>query len=83
MVADPRQILDSTSAYHNHRVLLEIMAFAGNICGYFLAVSETDSRHLAKSGVRFFRGNRENLNADPPLKGRRGANWPVLDSVEI
>lgn len=83
MVANPRQILDSTSANYNHRVLLEIVALAGNVCSYFLAISETNPRHLAKSGVRFFRGNRENLNTDPPLKGRRGANWPVLDSVEI
>src|SRR5690606_22555778 len=67
LVTHTRQVADTTAADQHDRVLLQIVTFAGNIGGDFLAVGEPDASHLPQSRVRLLRGHGLNLQADAPL----------------
>jgi hypothetical protein len=55
VVAHTRQILDATAANQHHRVLLQIVAFAADVAGHFLAVGQADTRNLAQRGIGLLR----------------------------
>src|SRR6266702_716241 len=68
MVANAGKILHTTTADHDDRVLLEVMAFAGNVARHLEAVRQTHARNLTQRLVRLLRGR----SIDP------GANTELL-----
>ena len=69
MIADPGQILDATAADEDHRVLLQVVADAGDVGGDLEARGETDACHLAQSRVGLLRGGGVDPGAHPPSLG--------------
>src|ERR1041384_5552456 len=67
VVAHAGQIFYAAAADHHHRVLLQVVADAGNVGRHLAAVGETDTRHLAERGVRLLRRLREDAHADTSL----------------
>src|SRR3546814_20476871 len=67
VIADARQVLHTTAADHHHRVLLQVMALAGNVAADLEAVGQAHARHLTKSRVRLLRRRGVDAGADPPL----------------
>src|SRR5829696_4625480 len=67
VVADSGQVLDAAAADEHERVLLEVMADAGDIGGDLDTVREADTRHLAKRRVRLLRRLREHPDAHAAL----------------
>src|SRR5690606_3333902 len=58
VVADARQVLHAAAADHHHRVLLEVMALAGDVAGALEAVGQAHACHLSKGRVRLLRRGR-------------------------
>jgi hypothetical protein len=48
VVSHTRQVFDSTAANENNRVLLQVVAFATNVGGYFIAVSKPYTTNLTQ-----------------------------------
>src|SRR6266852_1684392 len=65
VIAHAGEILDPAAADEHHRVLLEIVALAGDIARHLEAVGEADARNLAQRGIRLFRRRRVDARADP------------------
>src|ERR1700743_825396 len=55
VVAHARQVLDAAAADHDHRVLLQVMAFTRNVTDHLEAVGETHLGDLAQRRVRLLR----------------------------
>src|SRR5680860_158290 len=71
LVADARQILDPAAADQHHRVLLQVVALAGDVGGDLHPVGEANTGDLAQGRVRLLRRYRGDAGADAsPL--RRG-----------
>src|SRR4051794_8776925 len=66
LVAHAGEVLHSATADENDRVLLEVVAFTGDVGGDFHAARETDASHLAQSGVRLLRRLRVDAGAHAP-----------------
>ena len=70
LVADARQILDSTTPDQDNRVLLQVVALARDVGGDLHPVGETDTGDLAQRRVRLLRRHRGDTGADAaPLRG--------------
>src|SRR5688572_9809285 len=69
VIAYARQILHTATANQHDRVLLQIVAFAGDIRGHFVAVRQTNTRHFAERGVRLLGRRGVNTRADAALLG--------------
>ena len=82
MVTNARQVFHPAAADKHYRVLLQIVADAGNISRHFHAVSQPNTGNLPNRRVRLLRGRRFNLNADTALEGRRISIRLVLEHVE-
>src|SRR5690625_2924772 len=54
LVTDTRQVADSTPTDEHDRVLLEVVALAGDVSGDFDAGAKTNTGHLAQRRVRLF-----------------------------
>ena len=67
VVTGTGQILDTAAADQNNAVLLQIMAFARNITGYFHGVGQTNSGDLSERRVRLFRSSGLNGSANASL----------------
>src|SRR4029079_8046849 len=67
VIAHARQILDAAAANEHQRVLLQVVADAGDVGGHFDAVGEPDARHLAERGVGLLRRLGEHANAHAAL----------------
>src|ERR1700675_1117996 len=67
VIAHAGQILDPAAADQHYRVLLQIVALAGDIAGHLEAVGEAHARALAQRRVRLFRRRRVDARADPAL----------------
>src|SRR2546423_14481842 len=65
LVAHAREILDATAAHEHHRVLLEVVALAGDVGGDLHPVRQPDACDLAQGRVRLLRGRRVDTRADP------------------
>src|SRR3546814_13229074 len=63
----PYTTLFRSAADHHHRVLLQVMALAGNVAADLEAVGQAHARHLPKSRVRLLRRRGVDPGADPPL----------------
>src|SRR6185503_17680377 len=67
VIADARQILDAAAADQHQRVLLQVMADAGNVGRHLDAVGQPDARHLAQRRVRLLGRLGEDADADAAL----------------
>src|SRR3954468_18494369 len=67
MVAHARKILHAAAADQHHRVLLQVMAFAGNVGQRFETVGQAHLGDLAQRGVRLLRGRGVDAGADGAL----------------
>src|SRR5262245_8453583 len=70
VVADARKVLHAATADEHHRVLLEVVADAGNVGRDLDAIRQPDAGDLAERRVRLLRGGRVDARADPALLGR-------------
>src|SRR3954467_1153446 len=70
VVAHARQILDATAADHDHRVLLQVMAFTRDVADYLEAIGQTHLGDLTKRRVRLLRRRGVDARADAPLLRR-------------
>src|ERR1700758_954617 len=51
VITHSRQVLDAAAADQHHRVLLQVVAFAADVAGDFVAVGEADAADLAQRRV--------------------------------
>jgi len=82
VVTDTRKIWHTTTTDEHNGVLLEVVTFAADIGPDFLAVGQADTRDLAESGVRLFRGLGSDLDADTALERSRLVIIPSLKGVD-
>src|SRR4051812_30443651 len=69
LVAHARQVLDAAAAHEHDRVLLQVVALAGDVDRDLHAVREPDAGHLAQRRVRLLRRRRVDARAHPaPLR---------------
>ena len=69
VVAHAGQILDAAAADEHHRVLLQVVAFATDVAGHFVAIRQAYAADLTKSRVRLLRRRRIDARADTTLLG--------------
>src|SRR6202790_2999636 len=55
VITHTRQVLYAAAANEHHRVLLQIVAFAADVAGDFVAVGEAHAADLAQRGIRLLR----------------------------
>src|SRR4028119_142575 len=67
VVANARKIAHTAAADQHNRVLLEVVAFAGDVADHFALVGQANLGHLAQCRVRLLRGRRVNAGADATL----------------
>src|SRR5260370_6129163 len=76
LVADPGQVPDPAAAHQHDRVLLQVVADAGDVGGDLDVTGQPDPGDLAERGVRLPRGGRVDARADAAALGapleRRG-----------
>src|SRR6201981_1735587 len=70
LVADTGEVLHPAAADEHDRVLLEVVADAGNVGRHLDARRQPDPGHLAEGGVRLLRGGRVDAGADAPTLRR-------------
>ena len=70
VVTNAGQVLDTAAADHDHGVLLQVVAHAGDIGGDLVAVGQAHTGDLTQRGVRLLRGGSTNGGAHAPLLGR-------------
>src|SRR5262245_49331290 len=78
LVTDARQVLHPPAADQHHRVLLEVVALAGDVGGDLHPVREPHTGHLSQRRVGLLRRRRIHARAYPPPLGRRD---PLLASL--
>ena len=69
LITNSREIANTTAADEDDRVFLEVVTFARNVDGDFLAVAQTHAGDFPQSRVGFLGGHRSNDQADPLLLG--------------
>src|SRR5579875_782346 len=52
LVTETREVLDAAAAHEHHRVLLQVVALAGDVGADLHAVGQPDARDLAQRRVR-------------------------------
>ena len=67
VVTHAGEVLDAAAADEHHRVLLQVVAFAADVGGDFVAVGQADARDLAERGVRLLRRRRVDAGAHAAL----------------
>src|SRR6266436_288219 len=70
VVAHSRQVLDAAAPYHNHRVLLKVVAFARNVPDDLEPVGQAHLRDLAQRRIRLLGRGGIDARAYAPLLGR-------------
>src|SRR5690349_21539937 len=70
LVADAGQVLDAAAADEHDRVLLQVVALAGDVGRDLDRAGDAHTRDLAQSGVRLLRGGRVDARADAAALGR-------------
>jgi len=69
VVTNTGQILHAAATHQNNRMFLEIMAFAGDVNGDFLAIAQPHAGDFAERGIRFLRRHRFDGEAHTLFKG--------------
>src|SRR4029077_18651858 len=71
VIAHTREVLDAAAADQHHRVLLQVVAFAADVTGDFVAVGEPDAADLAQRRIGLLRRRGVDTRADTALlRGR-------------
>src|SRR4051795_13534651 len=70
LVAHAREILHAAAAHEHHRVLLQVVADAGDVGGDLDATGEPHASDLAQRRVRLLRRRRVHARADTAALGR-------------
>src|ERR1035441_10391824 len=70
LVTDTRQVLHTAAADQHDRVLLEVVAFAGDVGGDLEPTGQPDTGHLPERRVRLLRGVGVDAGAHAPSLGR-------------
>src|SRR6266404_9003276 len=70
VVAHAGQVLDAAAADHDHRVLLKVMAFTGDVADHLEAVGQAHLGDLTKRRVRLLRGRGVDARANAALLRR-------------
>src|ERR1700746_3940317 len=71
VITHSRQVLDAAAADQHHRVLLQVVAFAADVAGDFVAVGEPDAADLAQRRIGLLRRRGVDACADAALlRGR-------------
>src|SRR5262249_18322152 len=70
VIAHAGEVLDAAAANEHHRVLLQIMALAGDVARDLEPVGQPHARHLAQRRVGLFRRRRIDARADAALLRR-------------
>src|ERR1700730_678600 len=65
VVANPGQVANAAAAHQDDGVLLEVVAFPGNVGGDLDAVGKSDAGHLAQGGVGLLGRHDLDLQTDP------------------
>src|SRR5262245_25776876 len=71
VVAHAGEVAHAAPAHEDDRVLLQVVALAGDVRGDLAPVRETDAGDLAQRRVRLLRGRRLHDEADAALLGAR------------
>jgi hypothetical protein len=82
VVTNAGQVLYTTAADHNHRVLLQGMTDTGNVSGDLVTVSQTDTSDLTQSGVRLLGGSGSHGGADATLLRGGQVGLLVLQRIQ-
>src|SRR6476620_8814726 len=64
LVTDTRKVLNTTTANEHNGVLLQVVAYTGDVSGNFNATVEAHTCDLTQSRVRLLRGGRVNAGAN-------------------
>src|SRR5580704_4879909 len=67
VIAHARKVFHAAAADHHHRMLLEVMTFAGNVADHFKAVGQPNLGDLAQRRIRLLRRRRIDARANAPL----------------
>src|SRR6056297_24861 len=67
MITDARKVLHPATADQDHRVLLKVVALAGNVADHLEAVGQAHLRDLPHGRVRLLRRRGVDARADAPL----------------
>src|SRR5690606_25851381 len=67
VVTDAPKVLHPAAADQHHRVLLQVVLFAGDVADHLETVGQADLGHLTHSRVRLFRGRGVDAGADATL----------------
>src|SRR4051794_443447 len=70
LVAHAREVLHPAAAHEHHRVLLQVVAHAGDVGGHLDATGEPHASDLAQRRVRLLRRGRVHARAHPATLGR-------------
>src|SRR5688572_11380814 len=63
VITNTRKVLHTTTTNEHNAVLLEVVAFTGDVTDHFHTVGETNTAHLTKRGVRLLGGRGVNAHA--------------------
>src|SRR5689334_17184683 len=80
VIADTREVADAAAADEHDAVLLQVVLFAGDVGGHFLAVGEPNAGDLAERRVGLLGGHGLDLEAHAALLR---AGLEVLDLVDL
>src|SRR5512134_2680038 len=83
VVANAREVLHAAAADEHHRVLLQVVADAGDVARHLEAVGEADAGDLAQRRVRLLRRRRVDARADPALLRRLLQRRRLLLRLEL
>ena len=83
VVTHARKVFNAPAANDNDRVLLQGVAFAGDISGYLHAVRKPHAANFAERGVRLLRSRGKYFKTHSSFKGRRRIHWPIFDGIKI
>ena len=81
VVTDTREVTDVAASDEDHLVLLEVMTFAADVGGDFIAVGETDSGVLSGGRVRLLGGHRTDTGANTLLLRGRDLLFPLVERI--
>ena len=82
VVTNTGKVLNTAAANQDDRVLLQVMAFTGDISGNFHTVGQTHTGDLTQCRVRLLGGGGTDSSADTTLLGGGQSSCLVLQSVQ-
>ena len=75
-------VLHASAAHQDDRVFLQVVAFAGNVCGDFHAVRKANTGDFSDGRVRFAGSLCRHASAGTALKRRRVEGRTIFERVE-